>query len=239
MDHRRLRDGWVAWVLVLAAALPTAATIGLGWLAFSGSWDSPPARSRATTGRELLAYRWSDFWFNTPATTLLLTSLLPLLVLAVAALVDRPHFLLPTVAGRKAATTVGVVCTCLGLIEIVGFLGQLTGLLPVQSWNALTPELMAFAPFAAVAFSYLVLSAVITAVLWPRGDEEPAERPPNDSAVEAAVAEEAIAARAAQPIPTSEAVRAQPEPSQPGLLQPETPSAMPTPSAADLDRYRR
>jgi len=179
MDHPRLRDGWAAWALVLAAALPTAVTIGLGWLAFSGSWDSLPARSRSTTGRELLAYRWSDFWFSTPATTLLLTSLLPLLVLAVAALVDRPRFLFPTGAGRKAATTVGAVCTCLGLIEMVGFPGQLTGLLPVQSWGALTSsELVAFAPFAVVAFSYLVVSAVVTAVLWPRGDGEPTEGPP-------------------------------------------------------------
>lgn len=241
MDHRRPRDGWAAWVLVLAAALPTVVTIGLGWLAFSGSWDSLPARSRSTTGRELLAYRWSDFWFSSsPAiTTLLLTSLLPLLVLSVATVMDRPRFLVPTNAGRKAATTAGVISTVLGLIEVTGFLGQLTGLLPVQDWGALTSsELVAFAPLAAVAFSFLVVSAVVTAVLWPR-EEEPTDRPPNDSAVEVAVVGEAIAAGADQPIPASEAVRVHPMPTQPGLSQPGTPSAMPTPTAADLERYRR
>jgi len=240
MERRRSRDGWAAWVLVLAAALPTAMTIGLGWLAFSGYWGSPPARSRATTGRELLAYRWSDFWFNTPATTLLLTSLLPLLVLAGAALLDRPYFLVPTGASRKAAMIIGVVATCLGLIEIVGFLGQLTGLLPVQTWGAFTSsQLIAFAPVAVEAFIYLVLSAVVTTVLWRRGDEEPAEGPPTGSAVEAAVVEEAIAADAAQPTLASEAVWVDTEPSQPKLLEPGAPSAMPTPSASDLDRYRR
>jgi len=242
MDHRRLRDGWAAWVLVLAAALPTAVTIGLGWLAFSGVWESLPARSRSTTGRELLAYRWSDFWLSSsPAiTTLLLSSLLPLLLLAGAVLVDRPHFLVPTGAARKAATTVGVASTCLGLIEIIGFTGQLTGLLPVQSWNAITSsELVAFAPFAVVAFSYLVVSAAVTAVLWPRGDEEPAEGPPNHGDVEAVVGEGAIAAGAVQPISAPEAVGAPPEPPGPGPLHPGTPSGMPTPTAADLETYRR
>jgi len=240
MDHRRLRDGWAVWVLVLAAALPTAMTIALGLLAFSGAWDSLSARSRATTGRELLGYRWSDFWFSTPATTLLLASLPPLLFLAGAALVDRPHFLVPTSAGRKAATTVGVVCTCLGLIEIIGFLGQLTGLLPVQSWGAFTTSaLIAFAPLFAVALSYLVVSAVVTTVLWPRTGGGPTEGPTKGNAVEAAAAEQATAADAAPSTPASKAVEVQPESSQPGLLQPQTPSALPTPTAADLDRYRR
>ncbi|WP_328291325.1 hypothetical protein OG218_00910 [Kineococcus sp. NBC_00420] len=234
MNHRRLVDGWAAWLLILAAALPTVVTIGLGWLAFSGYWDSGPALSRATTGRELLAYRWSSFWFSSPAiTTLLLTGLLPLLVLAITAVMNRPRALLLTGAGRNAATAVGGVTIVLGLIEVAGFVAQLTRWLPMHAWAGISlSELITFTPFAVFALSNTVLSVVVTALL--RRVKGPTEQLAIDEASGVAVVGVAEEEEAAQPSLASEVADA-----KAGTFQLKKPPAMPTPSAADLDLYRR
>lgn len=171
MPHHRFK-GWAAWPLVLTAAFPAAVSTRLGWWELSGTADHGLTQSPPLSGTGLLGQRWSNLWWSHPTlTTLLLSALLPLLVLAAVLLAQRPSALVPTGAARTAATAVAAFTTALGALGVAGFLAQATGLMPVDVWSGTPSERDAFAPFAAVVLLTAVLGAAATAVLWPRADE--------------------------------------------------------------------
>jgi hypothetical protein len=246
VDRRRLPNGWVAWLLVLVALLPTVLVIRLGWLVFDGSWDGFVGQSQSE-GMTLLGERWTNFWWASPAVpSLLIAGVLPLLLLTVIVITDRPRALVPTTAARHAATAVAVTTALLGLVGTAGFVAQFSGLLPVQAWPSYGSSVQdAFAPFAAVTVVYVGLSLAVVAALWPQQGQEQGQRGGEGSVPDRSVGEETTEDEAATPraVPetaeTAETVRAQPQPLHPGPPQPATPPNLPTPSASDLDLYRR
>ncbi|MGI4895942.1 MAG: hypothetical protein ACRYF3_12595, partial [Janthinobacterium lividum] len=233
-------DGWAAWFLVLAAALPVTVIIRLGSKVLTGSADEPGgSQVRVLTGLDLLGDRWSLLWMIGSLQLLLLTALLPLVVLAALVLVDRPRWLVPSGAGRLAATLVAAVTALLGLTGSAGVIAQVSGLLPGLSWGSATgSQVEAYGPVATVVCTTTVLGAISTVVLWPRRGAGLIDRARIDTLVEETVVEGALQGR----------------PSEEGSIEPVVPEAVvarsaphraralpdvPVPSASDLDLYRR
>jgi len=235
MDERKASRGWAAWLLVLSAALPTAAVARMGWLAMSGAWDAVLTQNPTTTGKALLSDRWAIFWWSNPAiTTLLLMGSLPLLALAGAIISGRSSAISLRGAARSAATVTGTFSTLLGTVGLVGFAGQFGGLLSVHTWGSAIPSQMdAFAPFIAATFTYTILCFTGTALLWSKKDEQLPDRLTVDSTVVATDARTEGKEGPASPEPAGEG--------QADLHSPQldTPPNFPTPLATDLDLYRR
>ena len=245
MKQRRLPDGWASWFLILAAAVPAAATTRLAWTILSGSVDDaygsqdPPA-----TGRDLLGIRWSNLWINSSIPTMLLTGLVVLIVLAALVTAGRPRALTPIGTARTLATLVAAFTALLGLIGVAGFAAQLTGLLPINMWSGPTgSKLDAFAPDVAAVLATTVVAIAATAALAHHDpDPDPdididiadGEALDEETSAEAAAVDAAVDVRVA-----AEVVAPQAAAHEPCRPQAPSPRSFPTASASDLEHYRR
>lgn len=249
MDRRRLPDGWAAWFLIAATALPVAAVIRISWLTLNGSmdvWSTPSASGQALLGQGLLGSRWELLWVLSFTASLLLSGLIPLLVLAALVLAGRPRALVPQGLAREAATLTAAITATLGVAGVVGFLAQAAGQLPpTDTYTGIQSQVDVFAPGAAAVLITAVLGVSATAVLWPwhRRSHQQAEQPtvPDPLAEELATeqdGDEATMKTVSDRVAGAEPSASAPTPPQ---LQPQpfTPPALPTPSTADLDLYRR
>lgn len=246
MDQRKVSNGWAAWFLILAAAAPATVILRVGWKVMTGSADEPfGLQDRALTGLELLGNRWSSPWMIQSISTLPLIGLLPLVVLAALVVAERPRALVPTHIGRLAATLVAASTAALGLIGTIGLSAQLSGLLPGLGWGSITgSQVEAYGPVAALVLTTTVLGVATTAVLWPRKSTERNDEAAIVPVVGETVGEEATedGASADRPAePDRPKVIAGPRViAAPDALPPAVgPSALPLPSATDLDLYRR
>ncbi|NIZ90339.1 hypothetical protein [Kineococcus rubinsiae] len=237
MDHRKVPNGWAAWFLVLAAALPIVVIICFGGKVLTGAADEVfGLQDRALTGLDLLGSRWSSLWLIQPVLILPLVGLLPLIVLAALVVADRPQALVPVSVGRGAAALVAAITSLLGLAASVAVIAQLLGLLPGLGWGSVTGSQMeAYAPVAAIVFTTSVLGIAATAVLWPRRHgQHDDEAGVVEGVTEDGFTEDEAGADGAMEQTMSEAVVARPVVHPPVALP-----DLPVPSVKDLDLYRR
>lgn len=229
VDHRRVPAGWAAWFLVLAAALPPAATVRLGWVVLGGSVDASfGTQDPPLTGLALTANRWANLWQVQTLPGLLLTGLLPLVLLAGLVVTGRPRALVPTGSGRGAATVVATATAALGLASVAGFVALAAGLLPLTMWTGYTGSpLDAYAPDAAAVLTTAVVGVVTAALLWPREDD--AEDDAGDGHLGGGAPLDEPAA-----VPQDEGA---PVPVAPTPRGPTAPEGFPT--VTDTDLYRR
>lgn len=172
----------------------------------------------------LLGNRWSVMWTQSATPSLLSATVLPVVVLAGLVLAGRPRAVVPAGRGRVLATVVAAATALLGLGGIVGFLAQASGLLTVTQWSGFTSsQLDVFAPPAVASLVAAVLGGVATGVLWPRADLEETAEPEPEPEPEADP----------EPGPVVD-----PEP-EPEPLVTVSARGFPTPSAAEVQRYRR
>ncbi|MEZ0163230.1 hypothetical protein AB2L27_00455 [Kineococcus sp. LSe6-4] len=222
MISRRLPDGWAAWPLLLASVAPVLATGHVVWTALGGASDGIVQEDPPPSAAELVGNRWSTLWSGPQVTTLLVVALLPLLVLAAAAVAGRPVALVPRGVARRAATGLAAVTTLASIAGILGFCAQLLGVLPVRMWSGTPSKLDAFSVGATVVLATTVLGSVATAVLLPRSGTGSADDVADDLEGDEAVgddhAEDPPSRR-----PVSAVVDAPPRPARAGLprLRPE------------------
>jgi len=233
MGQRRVPTGVAAWFLVLAAALPMAVIIRLGWKVMTGSADDLTSQGPALTGLDLLGDRWSRLWMIESVPLLPLMALLPLTLLAVLVVADRPRVLVPTSISRLLATFVAATTTLLGLIEGVGVICQVLGVLPGLSWGGVMgSQVEVYAPIVAMAGTTTIMGATAASLLWPRrGDqlthEESSEQTASDGAVQNGADDDGAAEEVVPDVVMA----------RPALHQ--SAQQLPVPPATDLDLYRR
>jgi len=233
MGQRRVPAGVTAWFLVIAAALPIAVIIRLGWKVMTGSADDLTSQGPALTGLDLLGDRWSRLWMIESVPLLPLMTLLPLTLLAVLVVADRPRVLVPTALSRFLATFVAVTTALLGLIEGVGVICQVLGVLPGLSWGGVMgSQVEVYAPIAAMAVTTTVMGAAAASLLWPRrGDQLPHaeinEQTDSEEADQNGTDDDRTADEAVPDVVMA----------RPALHQ--SAQELPAPTATDLDLYRR
>lgn len=233
MGQRRIPAGAAEWFLVLAAALPMAVIIRLGWKVMTGSADDLTPQGPALAGLDLLGDRWSKLWMIESVPLLPLMALLPLTLLAVLVVADRPRVLVPTTISRLLATLVAAVTALLGLIEGVGVICQVLGVLPGLSWRGIMgSQVEVYAPIAAMAGTTTIMGAAAASLLWPRR---------RDQATHAEIIEQTSADEAVQDVAdgdgTAEEAAVNVVMAQTTLHQ--SAQQLPAPPATDLDLYRR
>ncbi|WP_432572603.1 hypothetical protein [Kineococcus sp. SYSU DK005] len=263
MHHRRAFEGWAAWFLVLAAALPVAVIARLAWKVLTGSADDPSTSpQRVLHGADLLGARWSSFWAIQSMPLLPLMTLVPLVLLAAVvltapALTAPARALVPTPLARAAATLVAATTTGLAALGCAGVSTQVLGWLPGLGWGYVTgSQVEAYAPLAAVVLTTSVTAATLTAILWPRksqgrtsealtgprtdqdADHDALQDAEQDVAKDRTDAEgpggQLTPEALAPEAPTREAL--EPKPARQHLSAPQ---GVPVPSASELELYRR
>jgi len=128
---------------------------------------------------------------------------------------------------------VAVATSLLGVTGVVGFLAQVTGLLPVVTWSSPTgSELDGFTPAVAAVLVTSVLAVAATTVLWPRDSGADEDGEAVEEEVEEDVEEATEVLAGARP-PTPDPV------SLPELADARAVPVLPSVPVTDLDLYRR